>query len=91
MPLAVRYPKVTNIANIAYMLDAEDSAKLWSLDVDDGEWDELAPPPIENCFGVSMVSARGLLFVAGGENMICTWYQPDNDTWCIGQQPLREH
>ena len=38
-----------------------------------------------------MTSAQGRLFVAGGPNMICTWYQPDKDTWCTGQQPLREH
>ena len=92
LPLAVRYPKVTNIANSVYLLDAENSKKLWRLDADDGEWNELAPLPVENyCFGVSMVSARGRLFVAGGRRRVCAWYRPNEDTWCTGQQPLSVH
>ena len=23
--------------------------------------------------------------------MFCSWYRPETDTWCTGQQPLREH
>ena len=75
-----------------YLLDAEDSKKLWHLDVDEGEWNELAPLPIKNkCYGASMISARGRLFVAGGHQRTCAWYQPESNTWCTGQQPLREH
>ena len=38
-----------------------------------------------------MTSARGRLFVAGGDDMICAWYSPETNTWCTGQQPLRMH
>ena len=38
-----------------------------------------------------MISARGRLLVAGGENRFCAWYQPDMDTWYTGQQPLQQH
>ena len=92
LPLAVKFPKVTNVANILYLLDAEDSKKLWNLDVDKGVWNELALLPVQNrCHGASMTSARGRLFVAGGQHGVCAWYQPESDTWCTGQQPLQEH
>ena len=91
LPLTVKLPKVTNIASIVYLLDAEVSKKLWHMDVDEGVWNELAPLPIQqSSIGTSMISARDRLFVAG-RKMICAWYRPHSDTWCIGQQPLREH
>ena len=91
MPLAVTLPKVSNIANTVYLLDAENSMKLLRLDAKK-VWSELAPPPVEGgCSGVNMISARGRLFVAGGADMICVWYNPDSNTWCKGQQLLREH
>ena len=92
LPLGVKFPKVTNIVKSLYLLDAEDSKKLWNLDVDEGVWTELAPLPIEkDCNGVNMISARGRLFVAGGQHRVCAFYQPKSDTWCTGQHPLREH
>ena len=91
MPLAVTLPKVSNIANTVYLLDAENSMKLLQLD-DKKVWSELAPLPVEGpCYGINMISARGRLFVAGGKDMTCAWYNPDSNTWCTGQQPLGEH
>ena len=90
--LAVKFPKVANIANTLYLLDAEDSKKLWHMDVDEGVWKELAPLPIQDlCHGTNMISARDRLFVTGGPQKVCAWYQPENDTWFTGQQPLQEH
>ena len=88
IPLAVSFPKVSNIGDSVYLLD-EDSKQLWHLDVDNKVWKQLASIPAEGgCIGVSMTSARGLLFVAG---KICAWYSPDSDTWCTGQQTLCKH
>ena len=38
-----------------------------------------------------MTSAQGRLFVAGGESMICAWFDPKTNAWCTGQQPLHQH
>ena len=91
IPLAVEYPKVSNIGDSVYLLD-ENTEQLWHLDVDNKIWKQLAPFPVEDeCYGVSMTSAQGRLFVAGGGHMICAWYTPDSNAWCTGKQPLREH
>ena len=92
IPLAVKFPKVSKCENTVFLLDAEKSKKLFRLDIDKGVWNELAQLPLEqNCFGLSMSSARGRLFVAGGEHLICHWYIPDSNIWCTGQQPLQLH
>ena len=90
MPLAVCSPKVANINDTVYLLD-EDTKKL--LQMDAGKvWSECAPCPAEGyCYGVSMTSITGRLFVAGGGDMICACYSPETNTWCTGQRPLRSH
>ena len=41
--------------------------------------------------GVSMTSAHGRLYVAGGFSKVCAFYRPSTDTWCFVQPPLYEH
>ena len=91
IPLVVTLPKVATIAETLYMLDVEESRKLLHLNVDEHVWKELAPMPVEECYGVGMTSAQGLLFVAGGERMICASYNPATNTWCTGQKPFHSH
>ena len=92
MPLPVQHPKVTNIGDSAYILD-EITNQLLHLDIEKQVWSQLAALSEDEkcCVGVSMTSARGQLFVAGGGNRICAWYQPETNTWCTGQQPLQKH
>ena len=91
-PLAVKFPNVSNLGKMVYLLDGENSNRLWRLDVDENVWTELAKFPAEkSCHGVSMASAWGRLFLAGGQRKICAWYQPETNTWCTGQTPLRKH
>ena len=90
--LAVAFPTVANIDSMVFVLDRDDSKRLWCMDVDENVWNELAPLPTEKrCCGASMTSAQGRLFVAGGYENICAWYQPETNTWCTGQQPLQSH
>ena len=92
IPLALTFPTVASIDSVVFLLDCEYSKRPWCLDVDENVWNELAPLPTEKCCcGASMTSAQGRLLVAGGYENICAWYQPETNTWCTGQQPLREH
>ena len=91
MPLGIMFPKVSEIDDIIYVLDSERSKGLFQLNADN-EWNDCEPLPIEDeSSTVSMTAAHGKLFVAGGENFVCAWYQPDTDTWCTGQRPLLQH
>ena len=95
LPRSVTFPKVSNLDDRVYLLD-EESCQLLCLDINKEVWHRLAPlpayrsfPGARSCIGVSMTSARGRLFVAGGNNSL--WYNPKTNTWCKGQQPLRNH
>ena len=91
LPLGIKFPKLSNIDDRVYLLD-ENSSKLLCLDIDEKVWHPLAPlPSAGSCIGVSMTAAHKRLFVAGGLQMFCSWYNPETNTWCKGQQPLREH
>ena len=92
IPLAIKYPKVSNLGDSLYLLD-EITNQLLHFDINKQVWRQLASlPEKENyCAGVSMTSARGQLFVSGGGNRICAWYQPETNTWCTAQQPLQKH
>ena len=92
MPLAVAFPKVTNICDSVYLLD-ETTNQLFHLDTTENIWKQLASLSGEEecCVGVSMTSAQGKLLVAGGSNRICAWYQPETNTWCTGQGPRYQH
>ena len=92
MPLAVTFTKVSNLDNKIYLLD-ENSTQLLCLDTDKSVWKRLASLSTEEeyCVGASMTSAQGRLFVAGGESMICAWFEPKINTWCTGQQPIHQH
>ena len=92
LPLVVKFPNVSNCDELVYLLDSEDSKKLFRLDVTAEVWHELAPLPVEQeCDGVCMTSANRRLLVAGGEDMICAWFNIETNTWSIGQPPLRKH
>ena len=93
IPLAVNYPEVSDMDEDIYLLDTQGSSKLFHLNIGENNWNELAPIPVQGtkCGGVSMTSARGQLFVTGGQCMICAWYKPKSNTWHTGQQPLRKH
>ena len=85
MPLGILGPKVSEIAGTIYVLDSQDSKSLFKM-ITGYQWSERASLPVEGrCYGVSMTSASGKLFVAGGENFVCAWYQPDINMWCTGQ------
>ena len=92
LPLGVKFPKVSNCDESLYLLDVERSKQLLRLDVTADAWHELPSLPVEqSCHGVSMTSANRRLLVAGGENMICAWFNVDTNTWSTGTQPLRKH
>ena len=92
LPLVARFPKVSNCDESVYLLDAEDSKKLFRLNVTTNVWHDLAPLPVgKKCHGVSMTVTNRRLLVAGGQSMICAWFNIDTNTWNTGAQPLREH
>ena len=91
LPMDVALPNVSNLDDRVYLLDQE-SSQLLCLDINKELWHALAPLPGEGSSnGVTMASARGQLFVAGGKSMFCSWYRPETDTWCTGQCPKRYH
>ena len=91
LPQSVKFPKVSNLGDRVYLLD-QTSSQLVCLDIDKKAWRSLSPLPVKgDCRGVSMASAREWLFVAGGLCKICSWYKPETNTWCMGQQPLKQH
>ena len=93
MPLPVKFPKVSDIDGNVYMLDSEVTNELFQLEVQTNTWRKRAPLPVkESCFGISMTSARGRLYVAGRKKgRMCAYYEPVTDTWCFGHQPLLKH
>ena len=92
LPLVTKFPKVSNCNESVYLLDAEDTKKLFCLDVNIDVWSELAPLSVdEQCHGISMTSANRQLLVAGGHNMICAWFNIDTNSWSTGHPPLRKH
>ena len=84
----------TELLGSVYILD-ESSNQLLHLDVDRKIWSLRAPLPWKyphaHVYGVSMTSARGRLYVAGGFHRMCAWYRPCTDTWCYVEEPIRIH
>ena len=92
LPLTVQCPNVSDVDESLYLFDADDSGQLLQMNITEKIWRKRASPPNGKRYtAVTMISALDRLFVAGGESMICAWYIPETDTWCTGQQPLREH
>ena len=72
IPLVVTLPKVATIAETLYMLDVEESRKLLHLNVDEHVWKELAPMPVEECYGVGMTHPTGpSICCRRGKNDLC--------------------
>ena len=99
LPFYAMTPKVAEIDNSVYLLD-EESTRLVQLDVDSRRWIKRASLPWggtwnEDQFyrypGVSMTSAKGQLYVAGGRRKVFAYYRPCIDTWCFATPPLRKH
>ena len=90
MPIDAEYPKVADTDESVYVLDQE-TRKLLHLDVNRKTWSAQAPFPRGRCFGVSMVSAQDKLFLAGGSDKVCAWYNIASNAWFMVQQPLQRH
>ena len=90
MPIAVDKPKVADINESVYVLD-EDTGNLLHLDVSRKIWSTRTPFPQGRCRGVSMVSAQDKLFLAGGSDRVCAWYNTASSAWFMFQQPLQKH
>ena len=92
LPLSVKFPKVSNIDESMFLFDAEGSKQLLQINISEKVWKKLSSPQTGKDYsGVSMTSALGQLFLAGGWDRVCAWYNPGTDTWCTAQQPLRKH
>ena len=76
-----------------YLLDAEKTNELLQLEVPTNTWRKRTSLPTEErCYGISMTSARGRLYVAGRKKgKMCAYYEPTTDTWCFGEQPILNH
>ena len=94
LPFGVNFPKVAEINESVYLLD-EITSQLLHLDVENQTWSRRAPLPWKNPDwyypGVSMTSARGQLYVAGGYFSICAYYRPFTDTWFFLQPTIQAH
>ena len=91
LPFDVKFPKLTEIDNSVYLLD-EASTQLLQLD-EESRWQKKASLPWKepDYHGVSMTSAKGQLYVAGGRNKVFAYYRPCIDTWCTAKPPLQRH
>ena len=90
MPIALDNPKVANADESVYLLD-QNTGKLLHLDVNRKIWGTRAPFPRGGCYWSSMVSAQGKLFLAGGFDRVCGWYNMASNAWFMLQHPLKEH
>ena len=92
LPLSVKFPKVAEVDDSVYLLD-EESSQLVQLHVESRKWRKRASLPWKepNCFGLSMTSAKGQLYVAGGYRKQFVYYRPCIDTWCLATPPLLTH
>ena len=90
-PIPVSNPKVSNIDESVYLLDQK-TKELLRLDIPKKIWTKRASLPVkDSCYGVSMTSTKEKLYVAGGRERICAWYDPMTDVWTIMKQPAHEH
>ena len=91
LPLTMIFPKVTELDGNLYVLD-QNSHSLLYLDVESQVWSSKTSFPLGVLIaGVSMTSAHGRLYVAGGPEKVCAFYRPATDTWCTTQPPLYTH
>ena len=92
LPFDVKFPKVAEIDNSVYLLD-ETSTQLVQLDEESRRWKKRASLPWKepDYHEVSMTSAKGQLYVAGGHNKVFAYYKPCIDTWCFAKRPLQRH
>ena len=90
MPIAVTGLKVADTNESVYVL-GESTGKLLHLDVNRKIWSTQAPFPLGKCQGTSMVSAQDKLFLAGGYNKVCAWYNTASNAWFMLHQPLQDH
>ena len=93
LPFDVKFPKVADIGNIVYLLNDE-TTHLVQLDEESRRWKKRASLPWKepnNYYGVSMTSAKGHLYVAGGYYKDFAYYKPCIDTWCFAKPPLQRH
>ena len=88
IPVKVAMPKTAVIDSRVYLLAKE---RLFCLDTDTNIWIELAPLPVSSWHGVSMTSARGCIYVAGGKGRIFYRYNPAKGSWTRGKQPQYCH
>ena len=92
LPLAVECPKVSDIVDDVYLLDALNTNQLYKREKGEHVWNKKASLPVDApSYCAGMTSAQGKLFVAGGRLQICAWYNPEIDTWCLGEKPLGVH
>ena len=90
MPIAVAYPKVAELNGCVYLLESQLNSPLLKLDPEKKVWIKCAPLSENNWNSVNMASVYGKLCVAGGGG-ICAWYDPNTDTWCRSQRPVKTH
>ena len=95
LPLAVEFSEATNLDDSIYLLEVK-SLQLLCLDIDKRVWNKLAKLPVRGAnqgavHEISLTSAHGMLFAAGGLIRVCAWYSPATDTWCTGEPPLQIH
>ena len=91
LPFPMKLSKVTELGGNVYLMDQK-SHSLLHLDMESQLWRSKTSFPLnEYIAGVSMTSAYGRLYVAGGFTNVCAFYRPATDTWCFAQPPLYKH
>ena len=90
MPNALTSPKVAGIDYSVYLLDDQKN-QLFHLDVNEKTWSERAPFPAKEGYEAAraaIVAVREKILLAGGSFLVCSWYTPSTDTWCLGRRIL---
>ena len=91
LPIAVWLPVVAQIKDIIYLFDRNYTHQLLKLDPESNAWIRQASPPRGDYSGASMTSVNNQLFVVGGRERCCTWYNPAMYSWCKRQNPIKVH
>ena len=90
MPAALTYPKVASIGTGVFVM-GDYSDRLFHLDTESKSWSTKAPLTESPGWDFSMAAADDKLYIAGGENKICSWYSATTNSWTKASSPGLMH
>ena len=91
MPEGVWFMQIAATDDHVFILDADDTNKLFMMNIQTDVWSIRTSPPV-NTSGARMICINeDKLCVAGGVDNILAFYTPSTDTWELGPKPQLRH